>query len=127
MDPRLTVKAKGMSHDSNSLSPRERRDLEYDYLVLSYEVAALVETHLREAKAIEQLDQLFTQARQCLANRPTLEEQSLLIEILDLAVREAESHLRLGLSTSRFRDDFRRVNQLLLATGRRLGYASGPF
>ncbi len=115
-----------MSQDPNFLSPRERRDLEYDYLVLSYEVSSLVESHLREARAIEQLDQLFRQARECLANRPTVEEQSLLCEILDLAVKEAESHLRLGLSTSRFRDDFRRLNHLLANTGRRLGYGSHP-
>jgi len=105
-------------------SPPARRDLEYDYLVLSYEVAALLELRLQESVALESLELILTQARECLSLAPTPEERELLAEILDLALRQAESQLRLGRCISRFPDEFRRLNQALAQKGASLGYRS---
>jgi len=108
---------------SNKPSP-ERRDLEYDYLVLSYEVAGLLEVRLQESTALENLEFILAQARECLTQAPTPEERELVAAILDLTLRQAGSQLRLGRFTSPFLDEFRRLNQLLAQKGANLGYPS---
>ena len=99
-----------------------RRDLEYDYLALSYQMTHLLESRARERAALDEIgrwvEELVVTRKRVAAGTDT----KLLDELTETVLSEADSVVRLGIQTSAFRDQFRILQRQMAEIGRQLGY-----
>lgn len=99
-----------------------RRDLEYDYLALTYQISHLLESRTRERTALDEIDQWIGQLAHARKHVPPGPEADRLDQLTESVLSEAESVVRLGIQTSTFRDQFRVLQGHLAEVGRQLGY-----
>lgn len=117
-----------MNQDPRSHLSDVRRDLEYDYLALSYQISHLLESRAREKAVLDEVAhwvEELVQARQRMmsgARSYNLPELKRLDELTDVVLSEAESFVRLGIQTCNFREKFRVLQSQLAEIGRQLGY-----
>jgi len=109
--------------DLNSLQfGAVRRNLEYDYLALSYQMTHLLESRSREKATLVEIacwaDSLSVAQRRGYRGA----EAQRLHELTEVVLAEAESMVRLGIQTSPFRESFRILQRQLADLGRQLGY-----
>ncbi len=111
-----------MIEDSNSRFDDVRRDLEYDYLALSYQMTHLLESRTRERAVLDEMSRLVGELSDSSLHRLPVAEGKKLKELTRIILSEADSVVRLGMQTSAFRDQFRVLQQRMAKLGRHLGY-----
>lgn len=111
-----------MIEDPNSRFDDVRRDLEYDYLALSYQMTHLMESRTRERAVLDEISRWVGELGDSSLHRLPVAESKKLIELTRIILSEADSVVRLGIQTSAFRDQFRVLQQRMAELGRHLGY-----
>jgi len=103
-------------------SESEQRNLEYDYLALSYQLSGLVEDRLRESKMVDQLQELALQIEEFLRSSPLAAERKTVALNLEQVIKESEACLCLYRSTSNYPDRLFQLHLELAGVGGLLGY-----
>jgi uncharacterized protein YhaN len=100
----------------------EQRNLEYNYLALSYQITALIEQRGEERKLIEALAEVANEVELYLAAEPGPIERASVAQLLENAAGEAASFLGLSLAASAYTDQLLRLHLDLAGLGGLLGY-----
>lgn len=103
-------------------SESEQRNLEYNYLALSYQITALVEQRGEERKLIAALAEVVKEVELYLAAEPGPVERASIAQVLEQAASEAVSLLRLSLAASAYADQLIRMQFDLAGLGGLLGF-----
>jgi len=111
-----------MIEDSNSRFEDVRRDLEYDYLALSYQMTHLLESRTRERAVLDEISRWVGELGESSLHRFPVVEGKKLQELTRTILSEADSVVRLGMQTSAFRDHFHVLQLRMAELGRHLGY-----
>ncbi len=103
-------------------SESEQRNLEYNYLAMSYQITALIEQRGEERKLIGALAEVVKEVELYLAAESGPSERASLAQLLEQAAGEATSFLRLSLAVSEYTDQLIRMQLELAGLGGLLGF-----
>ncbi len=103
-------------------SGRPRRDLEYDYLAVSYQLARLVEERLRQAQLIAEVRTLERHLTDFLASPVEPAERRAFLAQIEAMLREVRSLLPLDQETRSSLANCQELHARLVGLGRMLGY-----
>lgn len=101
---------------------RNRRDLEYEYLALTYQIAHLVESRQRDCRSVQEMEVLLTELVRLRSRNSCGPWQGELNQILEVVLTEAESVIRLAYHAAPYREQFRALQAKLSELGQALGY-----
>ncbi len=111
-----------MIEEPNSRFEDVRRDLEYDYLALSYQMTHLLESRTRERAVLNEISHWVGNLSKVPLHRLPVADGKKLEDLTRTILSEADSVIRLGMQTSAFRDQFRGLQKRMAELGRHLGY-----
>ncbi len=105
-----------------STSGDSKRNLEYDFLSLTYQISHLLECRAREREALNEMSRLIEALARAQRQPIPNEERRKLNQITEAVLAESESVVQLSLQTSSYRDQFRVLQSQLSEIGHLLGY-----
>jgi hypothetical protein len=101
---------------------RNRRDLEYEYLALTYQIAHLMESRQRDCRSVQEMETLLAELVRLRSRNSYDSWQADLNRILEVVLTEAESVIRLAYHAAPYREQFRALQGKLSELGQALGY-----
>ncbi len=101
---------------------RNRRDLEYEYLALTYQIAHLVECRQQDCRFVQEMEALLAELVRLRSRNPNGSSRAQLDHVLELVLTEAESVIRLAYHAAPYREQFRALHGRLSELGQALGY-----